>query len=374
MSAQGAPALGVKRIDEAGRTAWDAYVADAPRGDVLHSWAWGEVAAWRGEPPTRLGLYDADGALCGAAQVLVRPTALGRTVLYVPHGPLWDPALPGALGALLDAITAVAREASGIVVKLDPRGDGLGPDELGSLRAELAGRGLRQARQFLQAPITQVVELAGGPEVIRGSWQQLARRNVARAVREGVTTRVVRDGDAAAIAAFQRVHAETARRGGFAARSGAFLERLAAAFAPGGGWYLSLAEKDGRTIGGMVGLRFGDRAYYLYGGSSGDPADRDARPGYATMAGLITALAEDGVRTLDMWGIADGGAEERGVAARERTSGTDEQQSWGGFSFFKQRFGGTEVHHAETWDLVVSPGWYAIRGLAERARLAMARQ
>lgn len=368
MSAQGAPVRGVEWIEEAGRGAWDAYVAGAPRGDVLHSWAWGEVAAWRGEPPSRIGLFDTDGGLRGVAQVLVRPSALGRTVLYVPHGPLWDPALPGALEALLDRITSMAREARAIVVKLDPRGDGLGPDELAALQAMLVARGLRRARQFLQAPVTQVVALAGGADAIRRDWHQLARRNVARAEREGVTTRIDREGDPAAIAAFQRIHAETARRAGFSPRSDAFLERLAAAFAPGGGWYLCLAEKDGQTIGGMLGLRFGDRAYYLYGGSTGDPAFRDARPGYATMAGLMTALAADGVRMFDMWGIADGGAEARSPTATDPTGGAGEQRSWGGFSFFKQRFGGAEVHHAGTWDLVIAPGWYAVRDALERAR------
>ena len=380
------PGLRVEPIDEARRPAWDAFVAAAPQGDVLQSWAWGDVAAWRGELPTRIALLDGDGELRGLAQVLVRPTLLGRTVLYVPHGPLWDPADPGALQLLLEAMAGVAREADGIVVKLDPRGDGLAPDDLERLDETLAERGLRPARQFLQAPVTQVVDLAGGPEAIRRGWQQLARRNVSRAEREGVTTRVDREGEATAVAAFQRVHAETARRGGFVPRSQAFLERLAEAFAQGGGWYLCLAEKDGRTIGGMLALRFGDRAYYLYGGSSGDPADREARPGYATMAGLIHGLAADGVRTLDMWGIADGGSEERAAAATTRgaaatdggaatpqSDGSSEQRSWGGFSFFKQRFGGREVHHAGTWDLVVAPGWYRLRDLAERARAVVRR-
>src|SRR5262249_18275588 len=162
---------------------------------------------------------------------------------------------------LLDEVAVVGREARGIVVKLDPRGDGLGPDGLASLRATLAGRGLRESRQFLQAPSTQIVELTGGPDAFRSSWHQLARRNVSKAKKEGVRTRVDRDGDPGAVAAFERVHAETARRAGFSARSEAFLERLAGAFAPAGGWYLCLAEKDGLTIGGMLGIRFGDRAY-----------------------------------------------------------------------------------------------------------------
>jgi peptidoglycan pentaglycine glycine transferase (the first glycine) len=360
-------------IEEAERADWDTFAAAHPRGDLLHAWAWGEVAAWRGERPYRLGLRDAAGALRAIAQVLVRPTLFGRSVVYVPHGPLWDARDPSALETLLDAIADLARQEHAIVVKLDPRGDGLSDPELASLRAGLTGRDLREARQFLQAPVTQIIDLRGGDEAIRRGWHQLARRNVARAEREGVATRIVRDIDLTAIEAFHGVHDETAHRAGFAPRSVAFLQQLASGFAPGGGWYLCLAEKDGHTIGGMVAIRFGDRAYYLYGGSSGDPALRDARPGYATMAGLMAALASDGVTALDTWGISDDPRSAAVAESRREGGAAGGRQSWGGFSFFKQRFGGTEVHHVGTFDLVVSPAWNALRDLGERVRTLLRR-
>jgi len=360
-------------VEEGERATWDAFAAAHPRGDLLHAWAWGEVAAWRGERPYRLGLRVDAGALLGIAQVLVRPTLFGRSVVYVPHGPLWDAAQSGAFEGLLEAVAELARRERAIVVKLDPRGDGLSDPELEALRTALTGRGLREASQFLQAPVTQIIDLRGGDEAIRKGWHQLARRNVARAEREGVETRIVRDVDLPAIEAFHGVHDETARRAGFAPRSVAFLQQLASCFASSGGWYLCLAEKEGRTIGGMVAIRFGDRAYYLYGGSTGDPAFRDARPGYATMAGLMHSLSSDGVTALDTWGIADGAESSRASAERREGGAAEGQESWGGFSFFKQRFGGTEVHHVGTYDLVVSPAWNAIRDLGELARSLLGR-
>jgi len=366
-------ALRTSNVEVGERTAWDGFAAAHPRGDLLHAWAWGEVTAWRGERPYRLGVHDAAGTLRAVAQVLVRPTLFGRSVVYVPHGPLWDTDDHATFERLLEAIADLARQEHAIVVKLDPRGDGLSDSDLAALRNELTGQGLREARQFLQAPVTQVIDLRGGDEAIRKGWHQLARRNVSRAEREGVATRIVRDVDLTAIEAFHGVHDETARRAGFAPRSVAFLQQLASSFAPAGGWYLCLAEKDGRTIGGMVAIRFGDRAYYLYGGSTGDPAFRDARPGYATMAGLMEALGSDGVTALDTWGIADGAESGRAAAGRPVGSAAESQESWGGFSFFKQRFGGTEVHHVGTYDLVVSPVWNSIRDLGERARSLLGR-
>jgi lipid II:glycine glycyltransferase (peptidoglycan interpeptide bridge formation enzyme) len=171
-----------------------------------------------------------------------------------------------------------------------------------------------------------------------------------------VTTSVTRHVDDAAIRAFHDLLDETAGRGGFNARSEAFLHQVAAAFAPVGGWYLCLASKGDRPIGGMVVLRVGDRGYYLYGASTRDPAMKHAHPGYASMAAILAALAADGATELDAWGVAD--------------TGSEESESWSGFSFFKQRFGGAEVRHAGTWDLVVSPLWYALRDARERLRSA----
>jgi lipid II:glycine glycyltransferase (peptidoglycan interpeptide bridge formation enzyme) len=104
----------------------------------------------------------------------------------------------------------------------------------------------------------------------------------------------------------------------------------------------------------MVTLRVADRAFYLYGASSRDPELKNANAGYATMGATMEALAADGVKTLDLWGVA-----ESDEAAPE---------SWAGFSAFKRRFGGMPVRHPGTFDLVVDRFWYTIRDVRERTR------
>ena len=54
-------------------------------------------------------------------------TSFGRTILYVPHGPLWDREAADAaevLAHLVTGLKAHARERRGIVLKLDPRASG----------------------------------------------------------------------------------------------------------------------------------------------------------------------------------------------------------------------------------------------------------
>ncbi|MEO8207470.1 MAG: hypothetical protein ABI598_00435, partial [Chloroflexota bacterium] len=83
--------------------------------------------------------------------------------------------------------------------------------------------------------------------------------------------------------------------------------------------------------------------------------NRHANPGYGVMAATMHALSADGVRWFDLWGVHD-----------PRDPEADD--SWLGFSAFKRRYGGREIRHPGTFDLVVSRPWYAIRDIRERIR------
>ena len=90
------------------------------------------------------------------------------------------------------------------------------------------------------------------------------------------------------------LHAGTAERADFRPRPAAFLHDAAAAFAPGGGWLEVEARLDGQAIAAMGFLRVGDRAAYLWGGSSRDAAVERTRAQYAVLAAAMEALAADG--------------------------------------------------------------------------------
>lgn len=336
------------------RGAWDEFVAGRPEGDILQTWAWGDVMAVAGEPPARILVRGANGAVRGVAQALVRPTLMGHSVVYVPHGPLWERDAPDAgelLRLLVGGLRSLARRERGIVVKVDPRGDAGDAD---AVRDALLTRGLRPARHDLQARTTRIVDLADGGEEFRKTWDKDARNLFRRATKEGVVSEVIRQADGPAIATFHDLLEDTAERKQFRSHGLDFLSALAESLAPAGGWYLCIARKDGRPIGGMVTLRVADRAFYLYGASSRDPELKNANAGYATMGTTMEALAADGVRTLDLWGVAE--------------SDDAAPDSWSGFSAFKRRFGGRPIRHAGTFDLIVDRLWYTIRDLRERRR------
>ncbi|MGZ6342358.1 MAG: lipid II:glycine glycyltransferase FemX [Candidatus Limnocylindrales bacterium] len=364
-------ALSVRAAGEDDRTQWDAFVRSRPEADVLQLWVWGEVAGLGGEPAQRILVEDAAGRVRGVAQTLVRPTSGGRSVLYVPHGPLWERSAPdgaAVLTLLLEGLRGVARAARGILLLVDPRAlpvEGVGVEGAGAeadadgdgpaVAAALHAAGLRPARHDLQARATRLIELRdGGPE-LQASWHQDARRRVRRAAKEGVSTTVDRMGDPAALVGFQELWQQTGERAAFRTRSLEAVKALAYGAAAGDGWYLALAWRGGRPIAGVACPRLADRGYYLWAASARDPELSHAYGGYAALAALCAALAADGATSLDMWGVAEG-------------EGGPKEAAWAGFSSFKRKFDGRPLRHPGTFELVVDPLWYRVRSLGERLR------
>ena len=338
------------------RPAWDAYVASRPEADPLQAWAWGEANATAGERPARVVAIGQDGAVRGVAQLLVRSAGFGRTVVYAPHGPLWDRDAhdaAGILGGLIAGIREQAKAGRAIVVKADPRARR--PPGRNDLAGQLGALGFSPARHDLQARTTRIVDLLDGGDQLVATWDKDARNLVRRSAKEGVTTATDREGDPTAVAAFHGLLEATSSRAGFRIRSVTFLETLARELAGSGGWFLSLASLGERPIAGAVALRTGDRAIYAYGASLREPELKHANGAYAALAATMRALADDGVRTLDLWGVVEPGDPEADAA-------------WAGFSAFKRQFGGEPLRHPGTFDLVIDPLFHRLRDLRERLR------
>lgn len=343
----------VRRADDTDRPAWDAFVASRPEADLLQAWGWGACTALAGEPPMRILVEDA-GTIRGVGQVLMRSAGFGRQVAYLPHGPVWDRSAPDAdrvFAWLVHGLRTLARKERAIVVKMDPRAE---PGEDWDFTHLAAEHGLRWAPD-LQAPTTRIVDLLDGGEELEASWHADARRLMRRAEREGTEVAITREPDPDAIQILHDLLTGAAERGEFRVRSVEFLTRLAAEFAAGGGWYLGIARVESTPIATMAFPRVGDRAYYLYGALLRDDRYKHNYGSHAVMAAMQKALAADGCRSVDMWGVVE-------------PDDPDADPAWKGFSDFKRTFGGEPLRHPGLYDLVTDPLWYRLRSLRERLR------
>jgi peptidoglycan pentaglycine glycine transferase (the first glycine) len=340
-----------RRADDSDRPAWDTFIASRPEADILQAWGWGACTALADEPPIRI-LVEDGGRIRGVAQVLMRRAPFGRQVAYVPHGPIWDRSAPDAsrvFAWLIQGLRTLARKEKVIVVKMDPRAE---PGEIVDFSNLAEEHGLSRAPD-LQAPTTRIVDLLDGGEQLEASWHADARRLSKRAAREGTEVTISRTPDEAEVSVLHELLTDVSEHADFRVRSPAFLERLATEFARSGGWYLGIAGVDGTPIAAMALPRLGERAYYLYGALRRDERYKHNYGSHAVMAEMLRALAADGCRSVDMWGIVE-------------RDDPDADPAWRGFSDFKRTFGGTPLRHPGLYDLVADPLWYRIRSLRER--------
>jgi peptidoglycan pentaglycine glycine transferase (the first glycine) len=340
-----------RRADDTDRPAWDAFVASRPEADILQAWGWGACTSLADEPPIRI-LVEDGGRIRGVAQVLMRRAPFGKQVAYAPHGPVWDRSAPDAdrvFAWLIQGLRTLARKEKAIVVKMDPRAEPVEDVDVSHLADE---HRLRRAAD-LQAPTTRIVDLLDGGEELEASWHADARRLSKRAAREGTVVTISRTPDEAEISVLHELLTDVSEHADFRVRSGEFLTRLATEFSSSGGWYVGIARVDGTPIATMAFPRVGNRAYYLYGALRRDERYKHNYGSHAVMAEMLRALAADGCRSVDLWGVVE-------------PDDPDADPAWKGFSDFKRTFGGTPLRHPGLYDLVVDPFWYRIRSLRER--------
>jgi lipid II:glycine glycyltransferase (peptidoglycan interpeptide bridge formation enzyme) len=284
----------------------------------------------------------------------MRSAGFGRQVGYLPHGPVWDRAAADAdrvFAWLIHGLRSLARKERALVVKMDPRAEPGQEWDFGHLADE---HGLRPAPD-LQAPTTRIVDLLDGGEALEASWDKDTRYAVRRAEREETVVTISRDADPAEIAVLHDLLTRTGQRAKFRVRSVEFLTRLATEFAASGGWYLGIARVEGTPIATVAFPRVGDRAYYLYAALLRDERYKHNFASHAVMAAMQKALAADGCRSVDLWGVVE-------------PDDPDADPAWKGFSDFKRTFGGTPLRHPGLYDLVTDAFWYRLRELRNRLR------
>lgn len=308
-----------------GQQAWDGRLrALASPAPLLQSWGYGETQALEGWAVERL-------ALSGGGQATVLHQGRGPLRrAYVPRGPV--PASAEAVAQL----AAWARTRRLAKLRVEPEA---GFDLAPALR-EL---GFSPAPAF-HPRHTVLVPLRGEEEML-ASFKPKHRYNLRLALRRGVC--VEEGADAEELARQSQV---TARRQRISLPEvGVYRRRLELL-----DWCRSyVAQHEGRAIAAILVARFDGRAYYLFGGASGER--RELMPAYLLQWTAMRAAAAAGCQDYDLWGVPPD---------------PDPSHPWHGLWQFKTGFGGELVELCGAWDLTLSPGRLAIGEAAGAVRRA----
>ncbi|MDH6223407.1 peptidoglycan bridge formation glycyltransferase FemA/FemB family protein [Streptomyces sp. MJP52] len=311
------------------------FVRARPSVSHLQVPAWGDVKEdWR---PHGLGWFGPDGRLVGAGLALLRPVpGIGRSLAYLPEGPVVDWGDPGLAEGWLRPMTAhlkglgaftvrmgppvVARRWSAERVKeaiQDPAAHRLADAEPSAREegAEAVAERLRQAgwrrsggggdggfalgqpRYVFQLPLR-----GRSPEQILGGFNQQWRRNVKKAEKAGVK---VVEGDGEDLGTFHELYLETAGRDGFTPRPLGYFRRMWEALRAEdpGRMRLYLASHDGETLAAATVLTVGEHVWYSYGASTS--RRREVQPSNALQWRMICDALERGAAVYDLRGITD---------------------------------------------------------------------
>jgi vancomycin resistance protein VanK len=345
-----------------------AFVRTRAEVSFLQTPGWAAVKSeWRAES---LG-WERDGVLVGAALVLHRSLpVLGRTLAYLPEGPLidWDDELAGWLAPMVDHLRRggafgvrmgppvvvrrwdAARVKAGIADPACRRLGDLPPTERSRTGAAVVSqlRELGWRHQVVeggfaagQPPYNFWLPLAGRTEdEVLAGMNQLWRRNIRKAAKAGV---VVTRGGEDDLAAFHDLYVHTAQRDHFTPRPLAYFTRMYAALHAEDPDRISLhlAHHEGDLVAATIGIRVGTHAWYSYGASSSHK--REVRASNAVQWQMIRDAIAAGATVYDLRGITDT---------------LDPDDSHAGLVQFKVGTGGEVVEYAGEWDLPLNPLLY----------------
>ena len=270
---------------------WD-QLATGLGAPPFQSWAWGELKQRFGWQPLRLS--SADGR--SAAQMLIRPLR-GLAVAYVPRGPV------SAYGqvpdpSLIRSLVRAARSHRAAFLRLEP--DVLEDDPAADATTlALRSAGFEASDRTLQPRSSIRMQIAALEQEQLREVSKGHRSSLRRAERDGVTVRVAtHEADIDQLVAMVMA---TQQRKKFVVHSASYYRAMWQDF--GDDARLFLAEFGGEVVSASLCLAYGRNGTYLVAGSSAAGLERNAA--HLLQWHAINWARERGVKTWDLWGLAD---------------------------------------------------------------------
>ncbi len=273
--------------------------------------------------------------------------------------------------AFWDGVHKAARKRGAIFLKVEPNVE-LGE---GTTKADMdrnmQALGFRPARR-LQPARTIVLDLAKSEDDLLKAMKPKTRYNLRLAGRRGVVVR--RAGTMDDLRAFYKVLTVTGERDEFGIHKFPYYEHMWKVFGPDGdnSALLLLAEHPDEQeraegpIAGLLALKFGREAIYMYGASAN--RGREHMPTYLLQWEAARWAREQGCTVYDFWGIPDAPAEEdaEGTGSNDSVSPVNTRSGFRGVYWFKKGFGGREVDYPGAYDHIYNPllykAWMRWRG------------
>jgi lipid II:glycine glycyltransferase (peptidoglycan interpeptide bridge formation enzyme) len=316
----------------------------------LQSWEWGEFKRLGGQKVERIGIFDDTGKLLNGIQVTFHPVALGRSVGYLPKGPMPDE-------EQLAALKHLARKNDAIFIKLEPNvmievgNQNSGFKVISNFINQRGGR----PGKPLFTHYTFLLNLAQSEEGLFALLHPKTRYNIRLAIKKGV--QIIDDSSDEGLETFIKILEETTSRQNFFAHDAKYYRDLWKTIGKTGIMKIFHAVYQGTVLVSWIIFNFNGCLYYPYGASS--TLHREVMASNLMMWEVIKYGRTHGAKLFDMWGALGPDA--------------DPKDPWYGFHRFKQGYGGVLMENFTTFDLVYDQVWYQLFNIADKVRWSFLR-
>jgi lipid II:glycine glycyltransferase (peptidoglycan interpeptide bridge formation enzyme) len=330
------------------RERWNRFVESNPTGNITQTYEWGDLGDALGSGVLRLGALEGD-ELRGAMLVIAgRAPVLRQTYLYVPRGPVVEDPRSPALAALVEYAGQEAHKRGAFMLKVEPNVSAGDTAWLAALR-DLGFR----PNQFATHPRRSwVLDIRPSEEDLLAGMKEKWRYNIRLAGRKGVQVREATAPDD--VDTFYRIYQETATRDGFFIHPKQHYADILRLYGERDAAVLLLAEYDNTPIAGLIAVRCGPVATYMFGASSN--LHRNRMPNHLLQWTAIRWARARGCTHYDFRAIAEV---------------LDPKEDLYSLFTYKQGFGGDSTLTLETHDKPYSAPvyWAYLRSLAVKRTL-----
>ena len=296
---------------------WEDFNVKSRYSSFLQSYSWGDFQKIEGIESYRLALeeaklkkgFSASARLVGIAQIFKHPLPLGKSYLYIPHGPIIDEKFDEEeiWNLLIQRIKDIAKEEKSIFLLAEPKQNF---DNISKLKI---------SNKHIQAETTLILDISPNKDGILSQMKAKTRYNIGLAKRKGVKIYISRNLDDISI--FLDLAKETSQRDEFKLHPLNYYRNMLKSLSGDRMIELLLARYKKKWISAILVMYYGDMATYLHGAS--DYQHRYLMAPYLLQWTAIRRAKKRGLKRYDFWGV---------------TTSSDPSHHWAGFTRFKSGF------------------------------------
>lgn len=272
-----------------------AFVKRSPFATATQDLNWAQVK--KGWDSAQVYI-EKEGEITAAMSLVIKKMA-GYSMLYAPRGPVCDPLDFESLEALISELNAFSKANRAFVLRFDPE---VNYDQAVCTDFEKMGYVVRSRgvdkNALIQPRYNMILDLNDETEAtLLKRFSQKTRYNISLSSRKGVT---VRYGDTLEdLRIFYELYKVMSVRNRLVIRNFEYFEAMLQAFK--GQIRVYIASHDGDDLSAAIGIRYGDKLWYIYGASSNEK--RNLMPNYLMQWEMIKWALSSNAQRYDFGGV-----------------------------------------------------------------------